>query len=125
MLIFAVCAVPVLSAQFAGSLNMWYAVIIIGFAASAHQAWSANIYTTVSDMFPKKAVGSVTGIGGMAGGVGGIIVSKVAGYLFDHYKALGRIETGYMIMFFVSSVAYVIAWLIMHALTPKFKMVEI
>ena len=76
-------------------------------------------------MFPKKTVGSVTGIGGMAGGIGGIIVSLLAGYLFDHYKALGRIETGYLIMFFVSAVAYVIAWLIMHALTPKFKMVEI
>ncbi|HEY0668691.1 MAG TPA: MFS transporter, partial [Sphingobacteriaceae bacterium] len=63
MLIYAVCAIPVVAAQYAGSFNMWYAVIIIGFAASAHQAWSANIFTTVSDMFPNRAVASVTGIG--------------------------------------------------------------
>ena len=67
MLIYAICVVPVVFAQWLGSINMWLAVLIIGFAASAHQAWSANIFTTVSDMFPKKAVASVTGIGGMAG----------------------------------------------------------
>src|SRR5688500_12065955 len=67
MLIYAFCVIPVIFAQLLGSVNMWLAVIIIGLAASAHQAWSANIFTTVSDMFPKRAVASVTGIGGMAG----------------------------------------------------------
>ena len=74
MLIFAFLVVPILFAQVAGDVNMWLAVLIIGLAAAAHQAWSANIFTTVSDMFPKIATGSVTGIGGMFGGVGGILL---------------------------------------------------
>jgi len=125
MLIYAFCVLPVVIAQLAGSYNMWYAVIIIGFAASAHQAWSANIFTTVSDMFPKKSVASVTGIGGMAGAVGGILIARAAGKLFDHYKALGEIETGYYIMFFVCGSLYLIAWLLMHLLAPKMKQVPI
>jgi ACS family hexuronate transporter-like MFS transporter len=125
MLIYAVCVVPVIFAQWLGSINMWLAVFIIGFAASAHQAWSANIFTIVSDMFPKKTVASVTGIGGMAGAVGGIIIAWLAGMLFDKYKLLGNIETGYYIMFFICGFAYLVAWLIMHFLVPKMKMVEI
>ena len=104
---------------------MWYAVIIIGIAASAHQAWSANIFTTVSDMFPKRAIASVTGIGGMAGAVGGIIIAMVAGLLFDHFKAAGDIRIGYGIMFMICSTAYIIAWLVMHLLVPKFKRIEL
>ena len=125
MFIYALCAVPVVFAQFLGGINMWFAVMIIGLAAAVHQAWSANIFTTVSDMFPKKAVASVTGIGGMAGAVGGILIAWVAGLLFDHYKALGKIETGYYIMFFVCGSAYVIAWLVMHLMVPKMQRVEI
>ena len=116
MLLYAVCVLPVVFAQWLGSINMWLAVIIIGFAASAHQAWSANIYTTVSDVFPKKTVGSVTGIGGIAGAAGGILIAKLAGALFDHYKILGHIETGYYIMFIVCGFAYIIAWLLMQLL---------
>lgn len=125
MLIYAFCAIPVVFAQWLGSMNMWLAVFIIGIAASAHQAWSANIFTTVSDMFPKKAVASVTGIGGMTGAVGGMLIAFMAGVLFDKYKALGTIETGYYIMFFICGSAYLIAWLVMHLLVPKEKMVDI
>ena len=125
MLIYALCPFPVVFAQWLGSFNMWFAVLIIGLAASAHQAWSANIFTTVSDMFPKKAVASVTGMGGMAGALGGILIAWAAGLLFDHYKALGNIETGYYIMFFVCGSAYIIAWLIMNYLAPKLRMVEV
>jgi ACS family hexuronate transporter-like MFS transporter len=125
MLIYACCAVPVVFAQITGGYNMWYAILIIGFAASAHQAWSANIFTTVSDMFPKKAVGSVTGIGGMAGGLGGIVVSKSAGWLFDYYKALGSIQTGYYIMFILCGLLYLTAWMIMHFLVPRMQKVDI
>ena len=121
MLIYAVCVLPVVFAQWLGNFNMWFAVLIIGLAASAHAAWSANIYTTVSDMFPKNAVASVTGIGGMAGAVGGILIARLAGKLFDHYKALGHIETGYYIMFIVCGLAYITAWLLMHLLVPKFR----
>ncbi|GAC1568993.1 MAG: MFS transporter [Chitinophagaceae bacterium] len=119
MLFYAFCVVPVFSAQLFGGYNMWYAIAIIGIAAAAHQAWSANIFTTVSDMFPKKAIGSVTGIGGMAGGIGSIFIAKSAGYLFDYYKGLGHIETGYLIMFIICSFSYVLAWLVMHRLAPK------
>ncbi len=119
MLIYAICVIPVVFAQLLGQVNMWLAVIIIGFATSAHQAWSANIFTTVSDMFPKKTVGSVIGIGGMAGGLGGILIAWAAGQLFNHYKALGSIETGYYIMFFICGSAYLVAWLLMHFLVPR------
>ncbi|KAA9038071.1 MFS transporter [Ginsengibacter hankyongi] len=125
MLIYAFCVVPVIFAQWLGSLNMWLAVFIIGFAASAHQAWSANIFTTVSDMFPKKTVASVTGLGGMSGSVGGILIAWLAGILFDKYKLLGNIETGYYIMFFICGFAYLIAWVVMHLLVPKMKMVDV
>jgi len=125
MLIYAFCVLPVVFAQVLGSIDMWYGILIIGLAAAAHQAWSANIFTTVSDMFPKIAVASVTGIGGMAGGIGGIIISKAAGFLFDYYKGLGHIQTGYYIMFFICGFSYLLAWLIMHLLAPKMKRVEL
>lgn len=125
MFIYALFPLSVLSAQYMGGFSMWYAVIIIGIAASAHQAWSANIFTTVSDMFPKRAIASVTGIGGMAGAVGGILIAKAAGLLFDHYKALGDIKIGYGIMFMICATAYIIAWFVMHALVPKFKKISL
>ena len=113
MLIYAFFPMLVMVSQAAGSYGMWYAVVIIGFAASAHQAWSANLFTTVSDMFPKRVVASVIGIGGMAGAFGGMAVAKGAGLLFDHYKALGEIETGYYIMFLYCGLGYLLAWLLM------------
>lgn len=123
MLLIAFIPLVVLAAQPLGSISYWLPVLLIGVGASAHQAWSANIFTTVSDMFPKKAVGSVVGIGGMAGGIGGVIVTKVGGGLFDHYKALGHIETGYTIMFTFCAVAYLIAWVVMKSLVPKHKLI--
>jgi ACS family hexuronate transporter-like MFS transporter len=125
MLTIAVIPLVVLLAQPLGSLSFWLPVILIGIGASAHQAWSANIFTTVSDMFPKKAVGSVVGIGGMAGGIGGVIVTKVGGALFDYYKALGHIETGYTIMFAFCALAYLIAWFVMKSLVPKHSIINI
>ncbi|MEP7375218.1 MAG: MFS transporter [Chitinophagaceae bacterium] len=121
MLTIAFIPLVVLLAQPLAYISYWIPVILIGIGASAHQAWSANIFTTVSDMFPKKAVASVVGIGGMAGGLGGVVMSKLGGALFDHYKALGHIETGYTIMFTICSVAYLIAWSVMKLLVPKYK----
>ncbi len=123
MFLIALIPLVVLLAQPLGGISFWIPVVLIGIGASAHQAWSANIFTTVSDMFPKKAVASVVGIGGMAGGLGGVMVSKVAGALFDHYKALGHIQTGYSIMFAACAVAYVIAWVVMKSLVPKYKLI--
>lgn len=125
MFIIALFPLVVLLAQPLGHISFWVPVLLIGVGASAHQAWSANIFTTVSDMFPKKAVGSIVGIGGMAGGIGGAIISKVGGYLFDKYAALGHIETGYGIMFGFCAVAYIIAWLGMKALVPKMKIIKL
>jgi MFS transporter, ACS family, hexuronate transporter len=121
MFLIALIPLVVLAAQPLGYISFWVPVILIGIGASAHQAWSANIFTTVSDMFPKKAIGSVVGIGGMAGGLGGVVMSKLGGALFDHYKALGHIETGYTIMFTICALAYLVAWVVMKSLVPKYK----
>lgn len=125
LLIFALSATPMLLAQWLGSYSYWNAVIIIGIAASAHQAWSANIFTTVSDMFPKNAVASVVGIGGMIGALGGILIAKTAGILLDKYGAIGQIEKGYYIMFIVCAIAYLIAWSAFSLLVPKMPKVKI
>jgi ACS family hexuronate transporter-like MFS transporter len=89
MLIIAILPLAILAAQPFGHISYWVPVILIGIGASAHQAWSANIFTTVSDMFPKKATASVVGIGGMAGGIGGVLIGKTGGWLFDAYRSSG------------------------------------
>jgi len=125
MLIYAFIVLPILFAQYLGSINMWLAVLVIGIAAAAHQAWSANIFTTASDMFPKRAVGSVTGIGGMFGSLGGILLSLlVQKKLFVYYRSIDQIETAYYIMFVVCGSAYLLAWVIMHWLAPKMDKVQ-
>jgi ACS family hexuronate transporter-like MFS transporter len=123
MLLFAICVVPIITARFA--TNIWQAVGLIGLAAAAHQAWSANIFTTASDMFPKRAVSSVVGIGSMAGAIGGFFFPKLIGYILDTNKAAGHIVTGYNIIFFICGCAYLLAWLMMHILSPKMKKVEL
>ncbi len=193
MLLIAFIPLVVLLAQPLGYISYWVPVILIGIGASAHQAWSANIFTTVSDMFPKKAVASVVGIGGMAGGIGGVVMSKLGGWLFDSYKYAGiakswieakaaglgdylsniqsltlltkkgehisldknelrslpkeiteqlqsidpgmfdkllqlqkplvaaEMNTSYTIMFAICATAYLIAWVVMKSLVPKYK----
>ena len=120
----ALIPLVVLAAQPLGHFTFWIPVVLIGIGASAHQAWSANIFTTVSDMFPKKAIGSVIGIGGMAGGIGGVLVTKAGGALFDHFKALNHIEIGYSIMFTFCALTYLIAWVIMKSLVPRYKIIS-
>lgn len=124
MFVIALFPLVVLAAQPLGYISFWVPVILIGIGASAHAAWSANIFTTVSDMFPNKAIGSVVGIGGMAGGIGGVLTTKIGGALFDYYKGKGNIETGYLIMFSFCAIAYVLAWVIMKSLVPKFNKIE-
>ncbi len=123
MFLIAVCPLAVLSTQYFGDVShfgdraMYYAVAVICIGAAAHQAWSANLFTTVSDMFPKRAVGSVTGIGAMAGGLGGVIVQLIAGTLTDTYKATP--QTAYLIMFWICALSYLIAWTGMKLLVPR------
>lgn len=125
MFIFALFPLTVLLASRLGAINTWLAVGTIAIACAAHQAWSANIFTTVSDMFPKKTVASVTGIGGMAGASGGILIAFAAGELLQHFKNLGKVEVGYGIMFVVCGIAYLTAWVVMHLLVPKFKKIVV
>jgi ACS family hexuronate transporter-like MFS transporter len=121
MLIVAFCVVPVVTAQFAS--NMWIVVALISLAAGAHQAWSANIFTTASDMFPKKALSSVVGIGGMAGSVGGMLFPLLVGNVLEYFKEAGNKTAGYHIIFVICGFAYLLAWLVMHWLAPTMKRV--
>lgn len=170
MLIFAFFPLLALLAQPLGGYSYWIPVVIIGIAGAAHQAWSANIFSTIGDMFPKKAIATITGIGGMAGGIGSFLINKGSGALFDFtqtnwstvngqallekypqlqnpetteallkehnvgsieelLKALSAagdtvvngISSGYMIIFSICAVAYLIGWIVMKILVPKYK----
>jgi len=128
MLIIAIFPLLVLLAQpfghleIMGNFGYWIPVLLIGIGASAHQAWSANIFTTVGDMFPKSAVATIVGIGGMAGGVGSFFINKGSGMLFD-YSLIewGSKTPGYTIVFSFCAVAYLIGWIVMKILVPKYK----
>lgn len=123
LLIFAVMEVSIILAQFANSA--WMAVILISIAVAVHQAWATNIFTTTSDMFPKEAVSSVVGIGGMAGAVGGILFPILVGSLLDSYKAAGNITAGYNLLFTICGFTYLVAWTIIHLLTRKVEKVKL
>jgi len=113
------CASAVLPMVFAsGAKNVWVAVALVSLAAAAHQGWSANLFTTASDMFPRKAVGSVVGLGGMAGAVGGMLIAKLTGYMLD---ATGS----YLSVFFVAAFTYLVALLIIHLLVPRLEPVDV
>ena len=170
MLIFAFFPLLALLAQPLGYISYWVPVIIIGIAGAAHQAWSANIFSTIGDMFPKKAIATITGIGGMAGGVGSFLINKGSGTLFDYTQkhwstingqpllekfpefksaeataellkqnnvsgieeflkmlaqsgdtVVNGISSGYMIIFSICAVSYLIGWTVMKVLVPKYK----
>lgn len=106
-----------------GNYAATLAIAVICIGAAAHQAWSANLFTTVSDMFPKKAVGSVTGIGGMAGGLGGVIIQRLSGILNTTYHSDPKIA--YLIMFIICAVVYMVAWVIIRVLTSKPVTIEV
>jgi ACS family hexuronate transporter-like MFS transporter len=122
MLAFAFCVIPVWTVDQVGS---WGAVLLIGLAGAAHQAWSANLFTTASDMFPKRAVASVVGLGGMAGSIGGIMFPIFAGRLLDRFRGSGNPAAGYSILFAICGSAYLIAYAVNHLLAPRFEQVEI
>ncbi|MGN7820408.1 MFS transporter [Chitinophaga varians] len=123
MLIFALCVAPIVLIQYIN--NVWLAIALISLATAAHQAWSATIFTTASDMFPKRAVSSVVGIGGMAGSIGGTLFPIVIGAMLEHYKVLGNIGIGYNILFVMCGVAYLLAWTVMHFFAPKMEQVKL
>ncbi|GAB3957400.1 MFS transporter [Spirosoma harenae] len=117
MLLYALCIVPIMLTRYATSI--WEVVGLLGLAVAAHQAWSANLFTLVSDMFPKAAISSVVGLGGMAGSVGGLLFPIVVGSLLDTYKLEGNITTGYNYLFLICGSAYVLAWLLIHIFAPR------
>ena len=136
MLIFAFFPLCALLAQPLGMRfnSAWIPAILIGLAAAGHQAWSANLFSTIGDMFPKGAIATVTGIGAMAGGVGSMFIQKIAGKLFTYAENAGPAfrflgfegkPAGYFIMFCFCGLAYLIAWVIMKSLVPKYKPVEL
>lgn len=123
MLIVAFCVLPIMTARFA--TDIWVAVGIISLAAAAHQAWSANLFTIVSDMFPKHAVSSVVGMGGMVGSIGSTLFPLLVGTLLEFYKGAGNIGAGYNILFIICGCAYFVAWGVIHLLTRNAKPVAI
>ena len=123
MFVFAICVMPIFTVQYFH--NMWVVVALISLAAAAHQAWSANIFTTASDMFPKKAVSSIIGIGGMAGSIGGIIFQPLVGGILDYFTRIKSATLGYNFIFMICGVAYLVAWLVMHFFAPKMTRVQL
>jgi ACS family hexuronate transporter-like MFS transporter len=117
MLLCAVCVVPIVTASRIGTL--WTAVLIIGLAAAAHQGWSANIFTLASDMFPKRAVGSVVGLGGMAGAAGSLLFSPFIGLVLE------RTHNNYLIPFLISGSVYLVAFAVIQALAPRLEPVSL
>lgn len=123
LLIAAIAVTPIILAKYTD--DIWVAVAIISLATAAHQAWSANIFTIVSDIIPKKAVSSVVGIGGTAGSIASALFPLLAGTILDYYKLAGNIAAGYNILFMISGCAYLIAWLIIQVLTTNMKPVNL
>jgi len=123
LFIAAVAVTPIFLAKYA--TDIWVAVAIISLTTAAHQAWSANIFTIVSDIVPKKAVSSVVGIGGMSGSIASTLFPLLVGSLLAYYKNLNNITAGYNILFIICGCAYLLAWLIIELLTKRMKPIEI
>ncbi|GLB48039.1 hexuronate transporter [Neptunitalea sp. Y10] len=128
MFIFALFPLLTLFAQPLGQITYWIPIVIIGIAGAAHQSWSANIFSVVGDLFPRRAIATITGIGGLAGGIGSFFINKGSGMLFDYSKNTQMTflgfkgeEAGYFIIFCVCAVAYMIAWVVMKSLLPKYE----
>jgi ACS family hexuronate transporter-like MFS transporter len=130
MLIFACLPLLGLFAQPLGTYSAWWPAILIGLLGAGHQAWSANLYSTIGDMFPKSTIGTITGIGTMAGGLGSYAINLCSGEFFDWAAAQGSAykffgfegkPAAYMVVFCICAVAYLIGWCIMKTLVPKYK----
>ena len=128
MFCFTIFPLFTILAQPLGTYSYWWPVVLIGLAGAAHQSWSANLYSVASDLFPARAIGTITGINGMAGGIGSYVINKVSGHLFDYagntHMVLCGFEgkaAGYFIIFCYCAVAYLLGWLMLKALVPRYK----
>ena len=134
MLIFACFPVLGLFAQPLGAISPWWPAILIGLLGAGHQAWSANLFSTIGDMFPKSTIGTIVGLGTMAGGIGSMSINLGSGKFFDWAAAQGGSfqffgfegkPAAYMVVFCICAVAYLIGWFIMKTLVPKYKPITI
>jgi ACS family hexuronate transporter-like MFS transporter len=116
MLICALCVVPIVFVS--QTSNVWVAVALLSLATAAHQGWSANLFTTTSDMFPRRAIGSVVGVGGMAGAIGGMFIAKAAGYILEWTGS-------YLYLFIMAGSAYLIALLLIQLLAPRLEEADV
>ena len=131
MFIFTLFPLLTIFAQPLGAYSYWFPIILIGLAGAAHQSWSANLFSVGSDLFPKKAVGTMTGINGMAGGIGSFVINWGSGLLFDyadktqmHFFGFTGKPAGYFIIFCYCAIAYLLGWLLLKAFVPKYKAVQ-
>ena len=131
MFIFTLFPLLTLFAQPLGTYSYWFPIILIGLAGAAHQSWSANLFSVGSDLFPKNAVGTMTGINGMAGGISSFLINWISGYLFDYadktqmqFLGFTGKPAGYFIIFCYCAVAYLLGWLVLKAFVPKYKAVS-
>ena len=134
MLIFACFPVLGLFAQPLGAISPWWPAILIGLLGAGHQAWSANLFSTIGDMFPKSTIGTIVGLGTMAGGIGSMSINLGSGKFFDWAAAQGGSfqffgfegkPAAYMVVFCICAVAYLIGWFIMKTLVPKYKPITV
>jgi ACS family hexuronate transporter-like MFS transporter len=123
LLVAAFCVIPIVATRY--TTDMWFVVALISLSVAANQAWSANIFAIVPDMFPKKAISSVVGLGGMAGAIGSVLFPLFIGFILDYYKNSGNIIAGYNIIFLICGSSFLIAWIIIHLLAPKMEKVKL
>ena len=128
MFVFALLPLAALAAQPLGAYSAWWPVTLIGIACAGHMAWSANVFTAVGDLFPQELVGMVTGVTGLASGLSVFVFNRGAGWLFTYAKGEGEAftfmgfagrEAGYMIVFCVCALAYLVGWACMKLLAPS------
>ena len=118
---FACTVLPIMGVTHVGN---WAAVVLIGIAGASHQAWSANLFTSASDLFPKRAVASVVGLGSMAGSLGGFLFPIFSGKLLDRFAAAGNVTSGYALLFGICGSAYLIAFGLNNLLAPSFEPIQ-
>lgn len=123
LLVAAICVIPILITRY--TTNMWMVVALITLSVAANQAWSANIFSIVPDMFPKRVTSSVVGLGGMVGAIGSVLFPLFIGYILQYYKDAGNIVAGYNIIFIVCATSFLLAWIIIQLLVPKMERVRI
>ncbi|MFT3705190.1 MAG: hypothetical protein QM802_22680 [Agriterribacter sp.] len=123
LFISAVCVVLVIFSRY--TTNMWWVITLISISVAANQAWSANIFAIVPDMFPKKAVSSVVGLGGMTGAIGSVLFPMFIGFILDAYKNAGNIVAGYNIIFLICGSSFMLAWVVIHFIIPRMEKANI